>query len=275
MLSMSAAMLKLALLVLSIAVVITNTTATGRQNYRGEANRNNNDFENNGSFRANPRLEPAVIQINGRREVIDLQAPGLTGARVGARPGSGSMMRPAEDIISLELISGPPTFGFFLASRTDKRFISPTVNQNQPFVGDEVKEEREEEEEEEEDDNNNARILLRAADRLFYYTLDDPDNQAVTVFQNTKGSVRFNVMDYRIASEPRLWFPSLLRKELRVARWEFPRRQDITRLAVAYAPRGRRSMCQVTIIGAWIDDIRIGRPLRNPKAGVGGIVCFW
>ena len=290
------AIFKLALLVLSIAVAISNTTATGRRGYRGEVgdsndNSNNNnryDIENERSYGARPRLEPAMIRINGRTEVIDLQSPGVTGAgaRTGARAGSGSMLRPAEDIISLELISGPPNFGFFLTSRTDKRFVSPTVNRIQPSVGDPYAFEAEEEDSSEYIPSSslssassvtakeNAQILLHAADRLFYYTLDDPDDQVVTVFQNTKGSVRFNIMDYTTSREPSTWFPTLTRNDIRVAKWEFPRRQDVLRLAVAQAPRGRRSRCQVTIIGAWIDDVRIGKPLRYPKTGVGGIVCF-
>ena len=273
---MSAAAYRIVLLILSTTFVVSTFTATGTgRDDQDEYDRGNfraNGYETDGiqspyydrSFRGRPGLTTAIISINGRRREIDLR--GLQ--------NTASIVRQAEDITSVELIDGPPGFGLFLTSRTDNSFLTQTVNWNHPVIGDRTALRSPSQYAPSSSKTSTPSILLHASNRLFYYILTDPDNQAVTVYQNTNGAMRCRIMDYKVERKTRLITTTFTDNYRDVAKWTFRRRQDVERVAVVEAPRGPRSRCQVSVIGLWIDDFRIGKPLIRRKAGVVGIVCY-
>ncbi len=267
------AMMRMTIMALCIAVTSSSPVMSNRDSLRGSFENRGYNAHSSGDryydpgYQGDSRAEVAVVRINGQEEDIDL--------RHGT---SGQIARPDTNIESIELISGPPNFGFFLSSRTDKRFVSETVNWNEPKVKGPPKYSPSRS-----SSNMNpfkpvfsptsSKFLLEQADRLFYYTLEDPREQVVTVVESVSGRANIKVMNYQRESQPRYSVSAMMNEEKFRARWKFSKRIDVKRIAVVQAPRGRLTECKVKN-GFLIEGVKIGMPLVQPVYGVRGLVCF-
>ena len=227
----------------------------------------------------------AIIHINGRESEISTRL-----LLQGYVPFRNQL-----SVYSADLVSGPPGFGFFLWSSSENYFVSSRIDQEMPRLEASLPlpppsspfslsstssssrrsrpgSSSASPNSPSDYDPQSSLILFPFAEKIYFYNLESPENQMVTFVEWLDGSTSMKIIDLEMG--PGTALAALRGRDNRKGRWRFERTQrNIRRVAVLYAPRGRKSRCRLDMVMKQY-EVTQNQPTVGPFYGVTGMVCY-